>query len=274
MTTSSAIAAALTAHFINPMHPTSGLALREVTAPGSTRRIDLLVVGLWPSRGYGIDAIEIKVSKADYQREIANPAKADPWWACSNRFWIAAPSTTVADPADLPPGWGLLTPGNGRRFKTVVPAAHRPIDVGMPLLAAILGRHVNTTHEHHTRALAALQHHLEDEHSRKTRLLREEYAAGGDPDIRAALATMHTVQEAAGITIRDWGWGDSCTAPEFGQAVRRALEALRVEGQARQAADPTDLIAAMRRKADQINAAADALANTATAPTPPERTDP
>lgn len=71
-------------------------------------KIDCLVVSTWRSRGYERDAIEIKVSMHDFRRELANPAKADWWWAHCHRFWIACPAT-IADKvkAELPETWGL-----------------------------------------------------------------------------------------------------------------------------------------------------------------------
>jgi hypothetical protein len=73
------------------------------------RKIDLLIVSLWRSRGLELDAVEIKVSTSDWKRELEKASKADFWWRHSNRFWIAAPADICAKiQPDLPIGWGLL----------------------------------------------------------------------------------------------------------------------------------------------------------------------
>lgn len=73
------------------------------------RKIDLLVVSLWPSRGLDIDAVEIKVSVSDWRRELKRAAKADFWWRHSHRFWVAAPADVAVKIRDeIPAGWGLL----------------------------------------------------------------------------------------------------------------------------------------------------------------------
>lgn len=74
------------------------------------RKIDLLVISMWRSRGHERDAVEVKVSMSDLRREIAQPEKADWWWQHAHRFWVAVPES-LADKAkpELPTGWGLLS---------------------------------------------------------------------------------------------------------------------------------------------------------------------
>jgi hypothetical protein len=96
-----------------PMHPDR-----------SGRKLDVVVVSVWKSRGYALDGVEIKVSMSDWKRELegyvakdrwgherqqGGPDKADWWWNHVDRFWIAAPAkiATKIKP-QLPPTWGLL----------------------------------------------------------------------------------------------------------------------------------------------------------------------
>lgn len=258
--TAQALAAALTDHFVNPKDPTSGLVLQEVTAPNSARRIDVLAVSLWASRGFGIDAIEIKVDRRDYLREIEEPAKADPWWRHSNRFWIAAPSTAVADPSLLPPGWGLLIPSpNSRRFRAVVKAEERKLDMSWPLFSTIVGRHVNVVQDRAQRKIDDAVRLLRQQQDDKLRAIRDQYASGSDPEVRAALDKMRAVQKAAGVDIDGWAWGNHCTVEEFGTAVRAALDLQRTEEKAKRLADLNDLAADLRQRADRLIQAAATL---------------
>lgn len=258
--TAQALAAALADHFVNPADPTSGLVLQEVTAPGSSRRIDVLAVSLWASRGFGVDAVEIKVDRRDYLREIENPAKADPWWRHSNRFWIAAPSTAVADPSLLPPGWGLLIPSpNSRRFRAVVKAEERKFDMSWPLFAAIVGRNVNVTQDRTRKQTEDAILTLRRQQEEKLRTIREQYASGSDPTVRAALDTMRAVEKAAGVNIADWTWGDHCTAEEFGAAVRQALDGKRRTDKAARLAHLDEIATDLRQRAARLLKAAASL---------------
>lgn len=74
------------------------------------RKIDLLVISMWRSRGHERDAIEVKVSMSDFRRELKQPEKADWWWKHVHRFFVAVPDS-IADKAkaELPTGWGLLS---------------------------------------------------------------------------------------------------------------------------------------------------------------------
>src|SRR5690242_11175870 len=100
----------LRAHFIKPDDTWAGaVCLTEVTAPNSTRRADLVHIGLWASRGAGgIDVCELKTSRSDFRRELEKPAKAEAWWPYSSRFWIVSPSEHITPPGELPEGWGLM----------------------------------------------------------------------------------------------------------------------------------------------------------------------
>lgn len=132
---------------MNP-NPTAGTlydALRHVHAPpewaiffevpsgtGSNlkRRADALAVNLWPSRGLEIRGFEIKVSRGDYKREVAQPGKADTFWRYCHSWWIVAPANLV-QPSELPLGWGLMEPTGRGGLKQTAPAAVRE-DVAEP----------------------------------------------------------------------------------------------------------------------------------------------
>jgi hypothetical protein len=131
---------ALRNHYIKPGDNRPGcVLLTEVTTPNRSNRADAIHVGVWASRGYTVDVHELKVSRADFQRELDKPAKAEAWWPHSNTFWIVAPDIGVAPPELLPNGWGLMVPGSrGRRFKTVVEPERRSLQPSTALLAALL----------------------------------------------------------------------------------------------------------------------------------------
>jgi len=76
------------------------------TGANVRRRIDVVAVGCWPSRGLYLHAIEIKVSRGDLRRELRDPEKADVFYAHCDAFYIAAPKGLVKE-EELPKSWGL-----------------------------------------------------------------------------------------------------------------------------------------------------------------------
>lgn len=79
--------------------------------------IDALAVGLWRSTKHEIHAYEVKISRGDLRRELADPGKAAVWTSWVDRFLLVAPRDVVTPLLDqLPPAWGVLVPqGAGLR---------------------------------------------------------------------------------------------------------------------------------------------------------------
>lgn len=91
-------------------YPSPEWALMLEVAPatgGGTRYADAIAVNLWGSRGHAIHGFEVKVSRSDWQRELKDPAKAEPLYRNCDHWWIVAPRGVVRD-GELPPTWGLL----------------------------------------------------------------------------------------------------------------------------------------------------------------------
>ena len=104
----------------------------------ANRRLDAVAMELWPSRGLALHGIEVKVSRADFRRELAAPEKAEEIALFCDYFWIAAPKGVV--PRDeLPSAWGLLevdAKGGIRAVKQALKTDAEAIDRGF--VAALL----------------------------------------------------------------------------------------------------------------------------------------
>lgn len=85
---------------VKELKPSAGYA-------GENRRIDLFAIECAPSKGMPKHAVEVKVSRADWLRELKQPLKRRMGMAISNYFWIAAPVGIVM-PEELPAMCGLL----------------------------------------------------------------------------------------------------------------------------------------------------------------------
>lgn len=146
--TAKAMTDRIRAHYVRPIRTVGhgvvdqdsalpgAVVLTEVPAPGRvSRRIDALAIGLTSARK-GLDGFEVKISRADWLKELDQPAKADPWFQHTHRWWVAAPSAAIVHPEELPEGWGLMVPDprSERRMKIVVKATSREAVVDWPLL--------------------------------------------------------------------------------------------------------------------------------------------
>ena len=84
------------------------------------RTADFLAQDAWEAPGLQLHGHEVKVSRADWLAERADPTKADAIKRYCDRWWLVAPRDVVRD--DLPDGWGHLAPTAGGALRTVVQA--------------------------------------------------------------------------------------------------------------------------------------------------------
>lgn len=167
------------------------------------RKLDRLVVALWPSRGLRLDGVEVKVSMSDWKRELKNAAKADWWWTHVHRFWVAAP----ADLADhikheLPPTWGLLACERDKRPTVVVEApfhdaAPLPWDATVGVLRAAQGCGVNALWRAEARGREQGRKQAEEEFQRRD---PDETAKRRLEDLRERVRAF---EEASGICVTE-----------------------------------------------------------------------
>jgi hypothetical protein len=244
--TAATIREALERHYRKPGAPRDGeILIPEVSAPGSNRRADLVRVGMWASRGTGIDVHEIKVSRGDWLRELDEPAKAEAWWPYCNRFWVVAPPG-VARVSELPEGWGLLElPASGRRFKVVVkPATRTDVRLTVPLLVELLRRADNQR----LGEIDQLRHQHRNEMHKLAESWRAKKAVGELPrEVRGRLDLLKAVEEALGMPL-----------DEFGGWPKNPPQAIAPEELAAYLADAGDHVTVQRR-ADDVRRREDIL---------------
>lgn len=203
----------LHAHFIKPEDRLSdagagAVYLTEVTAPNGVRRADAVHVGLWQSRGAGrIDVCELKVTRADFRRELDKPEKAEAWWPYSSTFSIVAPSIEIAPPDELPPGWGLMVPQAGRRrFRVVVKPEERTPTLTVGLLLTLL-KNTETTR---INALREQQRKLYEQQREAVESVRRERGVVGS-DLLRRLELMNKFEKAMGLELDAHPWGNQIT---------------------------------------------------------------
>lgn len=241
---------ALIAHYRKPGTTQDGeVLLPEVAAPGSNRRCDLLRIGVWPSRGMGIDVHELKVSRSDWLRELDDPGKADAWWPYSSRFWVVAPPKMIR-PEEMPPGWGLMEAPSGanrRRFKVVVKPEDREPKLTVALLADLVGRCDNIRAGE---IWTLKQDHRNELHQAEQKIRAEVGATRLDYETHEQLELLAKLEAAMGVQLSEWASRrDDCfSVAEFVAAIAEfTVEHVALQRRRREL---DDMEARIRRAAD------------------------
>lgn len=103
------------------------------------RRVcDFMAQDLWPSQGLHFHGHEVKVSRSDWLRELADPSKAEEFRRYCDRWWLVVPDRRIVRD-DLPDGWGLMALDSSDRLRVVKSAPElEPLPMSKTFRAALL----------------------------------------------------------------------------------------------------------------------------------------
>ncbi len=83
---------------------------------GPRRRAD----AIWaPANQNILIGYEIKTSRADLVRELAEPAKTEQWKQYCNQWFLVVGNPAIVTGLSLPPDWGVLGPPTGRASRSL-----------------------------------------------------------------------------------------------------------------------------------------------------------
>lgn len=129
VTTTAELLALLRRHYIKPgLDLPGGVFVPEVGGNGSwgaSARADAIYVGFTTSSGRILVGHELKISRADWLNELNKPGKADQWADQCHAWYLVVNDPAIVKPGELPPGWGLMSPGPSRTRMDI----HTPADV-------------------------------------------------------------------------------------------------------------------------------------------------
>lgn len=218
------------------------LVVDECGAKLGRRRVDLLAVNLWTSRGYAIEGFEAKTDRRDWLRELKDPAKADEsmFRFCDRWYLVALPDVARED--EIPEPWGWLEAKHGKLFtrKKAPKLAPQPITRGV--MASILQRYVGLSNRRVEDAKMALASERYTLRQQLEATMRQEYGdeltrlRGQLRTVQESLAKYQDVnnlygdraQEAFRIAHHLLGWhGTLGELSQFEESLRRAGEGLR-----------------------------------------------
>lgn len=102
------------------------------------RWADAVAMSVWPSRGYDIHGIEVKVTRYDWIKELNAPQKSAEVQQYCNRWWVATPDESLIEAGELPATWGHMVM-KGDSMRVVVPAPQlQPLPLTVEFVASIL----------------------------------------------------------------------------------------------------------------------------------------
>ncbi|MHB8246247.1 MAG: MmcB family DNA repair protein [Acidimicrobiales bacterium] len=211
------------------------------------RKLDLLAMSTWRSRGFELDGVEIKVSVSDWKRELKDAEKADWWWRHVHRFWVAVPAEIAERvKGDLPATWGLLAVSGGVARVVVKAPRHDAARLGwdqcLGLLRAASKAGVGALQRAESRGY---QHGAESASK-----------VDGDDRLRRELDALQVkvaaFEKASGIGLaHTWGAEDAARVGRCVASVQKGF------------GSPERTVASMLRSADELGRIGDALRNVA-----------
>lgn len=182
-------------------------AFLEQVADGTgmrqSRWADAVAMSVWPSRGYDIHGVEVKVSRYDWQKELSQPLKSAAVQQYCNRWWVATPDELIIQPGELPPTWGhMVMKGNTMRVAVAAPPLE-PKPVTVEFVASVLRNYQKADESEVRRAIddavrEAVDHERESERNRYGNLKKQ----------------VEAFEEKSGIRINEYVDGK-----ELGEAV-------------------------------------------------------
>lgn len=106
------------------------------------RTADAVAMNLWKSRGLTLRGFEVKVSRSDLKRELADPSKAEGVAKFCDEWYLVVPKGLVKDETqDVPLGWGIMEADETKEGLRTVRAAVRnpePMPLTRGFMAQVL----------------------------------------------------------------------------------------------------------------------------------------
>lgn len=118
--------------------------VRSSASFDAKRVCDFMAQDLWNTGGLALHGHEVKVSRSDWLRELADPSKAQAFSRYCDRWWLVVPDAKIVRD-DLPDGWGLMAFGTNGRLRVIHRAARLDPDPHPPTFRAALMRAVAKT---------------------------------------------------------------------------------------------------------------------------------
>lgn len=201
-------------------YPKDRYALFEEVRNGggmmASRSCDMMAMALWPSDGYALHGIEIKVSRSDWLRELKQPEKADEFMAVCDYWWLAIGDREIVKEGELSAGWGLLAPRGDRLV--MAKQAHKltPIPIDRGTLSSLLRRAMETSASTEQIEAARKQGYTD------AKIELDQSSRSNASRLRSLEEVVREFEEASGLKLPSYGAG-FYGARRIGEAVKLIL---------------------------------------------------
>lgn len=199
------------------------------------RTADAVAVSVYPSRGLYLAGIEIKVTLADWRKELAEPDKAEMQKWCQH-WYIAAPKGLIPH-GELPETWGLVECSPTSAKVTVKAPKLDPEPPDMLLLCSILRKAAELK-------TAEVNAEIEDLVTEKVNSRMKYERKTHEQRVQQLTDLIESFQKASGVNISNrWLAGD------IGEAVKMVVAGKHL--------DVDNRIKALKKQAERIVASCD-----------------
>jgi hypothetical protein len=221
----------------------------DSTGYGKSRSADAVAMGLWPSRGLEVHGIEIKVSRADWLRELRDPAKSAPIQRYCDRWWLAVASADIVQEGELPVTWGLLVLQKGGKLLAKVEA---PELTPEPLSRGFAASMIRAFSENvtPTREVARMVNERVEEIRKRDADAAKATLAAMERRLADTERMVQEFERASGVRLDQWTGGT-----KIGEAVRLVLNDRGIDVAMERAIEPLERVARTIRTAlDEVRA--------------------
>lgn len=233
----------------------------DATGYGKSRSADAVAMGLWPSRGLEVHGIEIKVSRADWLRELRDPEKSAAVQRYCDRWWLAVSDAEIVRDGELPSTWGLLVLQKGGKLITKVEA---PALTAEPLSRGFVAAMVRAFSEDvtPTKEVTRIVNERVAEGVAHRVGIEEQYRKNAERERDEYLRQIQAFHDVSGVYIDRW-----IGAAKIGEAVRVVMSDPTLERSLSRASEE------LRELSQRFQAAVDEVRELRAKETPKEAAD-
>lgn len=201
------------------------------TGWATSRHLDAIAMGLYPSRGLPLYGIEIKISRGDLKKEIQTPDKAEKISQFLDYFIVVFPEELKVLDLECPPGWGLMSASQDGLKLIKQPEKIESVPLTKSFVAALF-RSMYAEDEFRANLMIkekvdALTKALENDFNSRVQRARDLQRSENDVKIKWADTVINELQ-TAGFDWRNLRWHEH----DFVLAVKAALtyESIAIDG--------------------------------------------
>ena len=167
------------------------------------RWADAVAMSVWPSRGYSIHGIEVKVSRSDWLSELKDVTKSSAVQQYCDYWYVATPDESIIRPGEMPDNWGwMICKAKGIKVVKAAPRL-KPQPLTIEFVASILRNFAKADE-------TVVERRIYD----ACQKAREEASSYAQRDLAELKKVVSDFESASGIQLQRWTDGK-----ELGEAV-------------------------------------------------------